>query len=62
MDNNKVKVYNVSDNAVRFPWMVIRFVEGDFWYYGSWNKIEDAARCAAEVGGAAVPTHVVLEA
>lgn len=54
-----MKVNNVSENAHKYPWMVIRLVDGEWWYYGAWRKLEDAAGVAACVGGAVVPSNVV---
>ena len=55
----KIKVNNVSENAHNYPWMVIRLVDGDWWYYGVWNNVNTAAQVAAEVRGAVVPSNVV---
>ena len=54
-----LKVNNVSENAHKYPWMVIRLVDGEWWYYGAWIKVEEAAKVAALVGGAVVPSGVV---
>ena len=54
-----MKVNNVIKNARKYPWMVVRFVDGEWWYYGSWSDVEKAARMAAEIGGAVVPSDVV---
>lgn len=60
-----MKVNNVSENALRnpdkYPWMVVRFVDGEFWYYGAWRKLEDAAQIAVAVNGAVVPSNMVKE-
>ena len=55
----KIKVNNVSENAHNYPWMVIRLVDSDFWYYGVWNDLKTAARVAAEEGGCVVPSDAV---
>ena len=57
-----MKVNNVSENAKKYPWMVVRFVDDEWWYYGTWNDVNEAARVAAAVGGAVVPSDVVEEA
>lgn len=54
-----LKVNNVSENAQKYPWMVIRLVDGEWWYYGVWSDVNKAAVIAAEVGGAVVPSNVV---
>ena len=58
-----MKVNNVSENALRnpdkYPWMVIRLVDGEWWYYGVWNDLNKAAQVAAEEGGAVVPSDAV---
>lgn len=54
-----MKVNNVSENAHNYPWMVIRLVDGEWWYYGAWNDVKKAAQAAADVGGAVVPSGVV---
>ena len=56
-----MKVNNVSENAEKFEYMVIRYVDGEAWYYGSWNDFEKAAACACEIGGAAIPTCMVIK-
>lgn len=57
-----MKVNNVSENAKKYPWMVVRLVDDEWWYYGVWNDVNEAARVAAEEGGAVVPSDVVEEA
>ena len=54
-----MKVKNVSENAKKYPWMVVRVCEGEYWYYGSWNSFDKAAAQAAEVGGCVVPSDSV---
>lgn len=54
-----MKVNNVSENAKKYPWMVVRVCEGEYWYYGSWNNFDKAAAQAAEVGGCVVPSDAV---
>lgn len=54
-----MKVNNVSENAHKYPWMVIRLVDGEWWYYGVWSDVNKAAQVAAEEGGAVVPSNVV---
>lgn len=58
-----MKVNNVSENAIRnpdkYPWMVVRLVDGEWWYYGAWRKMEDAAGVAVCNGGCVVPTSEV---
>ena len=54
-----MKVNNVSENAKKYPWMVVRVCEGEYWYYGSWNNFDKAAEQAAEVGGCVVPSDSV---
>ena len=54
-----MKVNNVSENAHNYPWMVIRLVDGEWWYYGVWSDVNKAAQVAAEEGGAVVPSNVV---
>ena len=56
---NHMKVNNVSENAKKYPWMVVRVCEGEYWYYGSWNSFDKAAAQAAEVGGCVVPSDSV---
>ncbi len=56
-----MKVNNVSENAKKYPWMVVRVCKGEYWYYGSWNDFEKAAACACEIGGAAIPTCMVIK-
>ena len=55
-----MKVNNVIKNARNYPWMVVRFVDGEWWYYGSWTDVEKAVRMAADIGGAVVPSDVVV--
>lgn len=55
----KMKVNNVGENAKKYPWMVVRVHDGEYWYYGSWNSFDKAAEQAAEVGGCVVPSESV---
>lgn len=54
-----MKVNNVSKNAKKYPWMVVRVCEGEYWYYGAWNSFDKAAAQAAEVGGCVIPSDAV---
>lgn len=54
-----MKINNVSENAKQYPWMVVRMVEGEYWYYGVWNDVDKAAKAAAEEGGIVIPSSIV---
>ena len=54
-----MKVNNVSKNAKKYPWMVVRVCEGEYWYYVAWNSFDKAAAQAAEVGGCVIPSDAV---
>lgn len=59
--NTKIKVWNVEEGAMNYPWMVIRVVDGRAWYFASWKEenLEKAIKCALEEGGTVIPSSAV---
>ena len=51
-----MKVNNIPDYAHEYAYTVVRMIDGEAWYYGSWRDIECAARAAYEVEGHVIPT------
>lgn len=45
------KILNVSSYAVDYAYIVARYVEGDWWFYGAWNEYDEAMRVAILEGG-----------
>ena len=50
--NYTVKVNNLPTTAK--PYIVARAVDGDLWYWGSWDDEEHAHTVANEIGGIVV--------
>lgn len=48
----KVTVHNVPEHAEKY--IVARVSEGSLWYWGSWEKKEDAEESARNVEGVVV--------
>ena len=53
-----MKINNVNAQAHQYEWMVIRMVNGEFWYYGSWRSVYKAAAQAIEVNGIVIPSSM----
>lgn len=41
-----VTILNVSAYALNYKYIVARYVEGDWWFYGAWNEQDRAYRAA----------------
>ena len=41
-----ITIKNVSRYAFNYEYIVARFVDGDWWFYGAWNDAEDAYNVA----------------
>ncbi len=57
LHERKVRIMSVNINnmpATARTWIVAREVDGELWYYGSWEKKEKAQEVAWEVGGIVV--------
>lgn len=44
-------IKNLSENALDYPYIVARLVEGDYWFYGAYNDKMRAHMVAAEIAG-----------
>lgn len=47
-------INNLPANYTNYRFLIIRMVEGEFWYYGADNDFERATRVADEVRGMVV--------
>ena len=41
-----VTILNVSAYALNYKYIVARYVEGDWWFYGAWNDLNRATGVA----------------
>ena len=44
-------IHNEPDYAQQYRFLVVRFVEGEAWFYGAYAAKDRAAAVAADVGG-----------
>lgn len=47
----KTKIQNLPAYAMNYAYTVARFVEGEWWFWGSWNELRKASHAAYEEGG-----------
>ena len=57
-----IRVNNTESNAYNYEWMVVRMVDNEFWYYGSWRDVNKAAAQAVRINGIVIPSSMVEEA
>lgn len=50
----QIKVNNVAEYAGEDRYWVVRIVDGEAWFYGSWETEKEATKVAKEVGGMVV--------
>jgi len=50
----KVEIKNYSDYADNYQYIVVRLVDGEFWFYGAFDKLDFAKKVALELGNGAV--------
>lgn len=46
-----ITILNVEAYALSYEYIVARYVEGDWWFYGAWNDAETAYKIAMLEGG-----------
>jgi hypothetical protein len=44
-------VLNCEDYAKNYDFIVARQSEGEWWFWGAWNDIDEAGKAADEIGG-----------
>ena len=54
-----ITILNCSDYALTYKYIVARYVEGDWWYYGAWNEANRAYEVAMIEGGQVFRTEDV---
>ena len=47
-------INNLPTNYTEYPFIIVRMVEGEFWYYGADHDFDRATTVANEVGGIVV--------
>lgn len=47
----EINIRNMSANAYNYEFIVARFCEGDWWFYGAYNDGWKAEQVAVEVDG-----------
>lgn len=52
-----MKIYNMPEQARRY--VVFRLVDGDAWFYGSWDDYPKALAAAVTCGGQVIPAGEV---
>ena len=52
-----VTILNVSSYALDYKYIVARYVEGDWWFYGAWNEADRAYAAARAEGGQVFKTE-----
>lgn len=48
----EINIRNMSENAHNYEFIVARFCEGDWWFYGAYKDEQKADKVAMEIGGA----------
>lgn len=46
-----MEILNMPKNVEKYKYIVAREVDGEFWFWGGYNKIETAAEVAEEIEG-----------
>lgn len=46
-----IKIMNISNYAYSYKYIVARYVDGDWWFYGAWNEADRAYHAAMVEGG-----------
>jgi hypothetical protein len=52
-------VYNVPAYAAEYPYVVVREVEGEYWFYGAYENVFRASKVAYEVHGHVIKTDEI---
>ena len=55
-------IYNISDYAWNYKYMVFRLCDGKAWFFSAWNDYAEACKQARENDGGVIETAHVLEA
>lgn len=50
----KNMINNLPTNYTEYPFLIVRIVDGEFWFYGADHDYARATRVADEVGGMVV--------
>ena len=51
---DKIKIQNVPEYAKEMTYMVIKYRNGEYWFYGAYNDLTKAKHSAALVDGVAI--------
>ena len=54
----KEMIRNLPANYADYDFLIVRAVDGEFWYYGADHDFARASKVADEVGGLVVIVHV----
>ena len=60
MNCKRIEIKNLPENPR--PWIVVRLVDGDYWFYGSWDEPERAYEVSADVIGQVFPRELIRRA
>lgn len=44
-----IKVRNVNRYAMNFKYIIARYLDSQWWFYGAWNDYNDAAEAALDL-------------
>lgn len=50
-------INNVPGYALKYNYIVARFVDGELWFWGAWNDRQTAHHVAEEIGGVVEPGY-----
>ena len=56
-----MKINNMPAYARSKKFIVVRFVDGEAWFYDAWNDVEGAIKQAAEINGNVIPAYEISE-
>jgi hypothetical protein len=54
-------INNLPDYAYEYPFIVVRICDGEFWFWGAFEKNSKAFEVASEIGGTVVYNTKVRE-
>jgi hypothetical protein len=51
MNRTSLKINNLPDYAILYKYWVVRYVEGEYWFWGAYDDVSRAGQAALEING-----------
>ena len=51
MNRTNLKINNLPDYAILYKYWVVRYIEGEYWFWGAYDDVSRAGQAALEING-----------